>query len=211
VIEIRNSYARHALLWVWVMPLVAILTMPLLMPASSFKISQDEVQMFSVHLGQDVAKLNRRTDAIFTILFIETGVYRTVTDFLTVRGRPLQESSSKLAADVSSNYASAFFLLLYRAIWRLNGILSVSLGLVLGIGLPALLDGLMIRARKAYNFKMHNPVYFWGAGHTVVMLIGMTFFLPILPFELSLPILLGTLGLLFMVTWVTAANFQTGL
>ncbi len=211
MVEIKNPYARHALLWTWLMPLVAIIVLPAFLPASSFRVDPEELRMFSDTLGQDIAGVTRQADAIFTAMFVRTGVYEAVTEFFHTVGAPLQQGTAKASRDFNTGYAQCLFLMLYRAIWRLCGILSITAGIVVGIGLPTLLDGLMIRARKAYNFEMHNPVYFWTAGHTVVMLIGATLFLPLLPLQLSLPILFGTLGLLFAVVWVTAANFQTGL
>lgn len=211
MLDIKNPYARHALFWTGLLPLIAILTMPLLLAPAEFRIDPEEVRMLTHYLGQDATKITQQADGIFTSLFVKTGLYQMLNEFLAPHGLPLQQGTAKMSNDINSSYAQSLWLLLYRAIWRLCGITGIAVGIVIGVGLPTLIDGLMMRARKAYNFEMHNPVYFWTAGHTAVMLVGATLFLPLLPFQLSLSILFGTLGLLFAVTWITAANLQTGL
>lgn len=210
MIEIKNTYARHAMFWMWLMPLIAVLTMPLVINSANFYIEPNEVKMFSEYLGQDSEKIKKQADQIFTSAFVTPGIYKAVNDFLA----PSRSEFGRKARgheDISENYSQSLWLLLYRAIWRMCGIWSIALALLVCIGLPALVDGLMVRARKSFNFELHNPVYFWSAGHTVVLIMGLAMFLPFLPFQLSLPLLLGSIFLLCVGIWVTAANFQTGL
>lgn len=208
MIEVNNQFAKHAVFWIFALPLVAILGLPALLPASSFGLSRDEVDFFRTVLGRDVPAITVTTDAIFNTLFIKTKIAGYVRDFLI--GFKSETGLAKAAGAVSRNYNDALWLMLYRGLWRICGLWPVVLSVIVALGMPCMVDGLAVRARKAYNFQFHNPVFFWSASHSLVMIAGLGVFLPFLPYSLS-AVLLGAFTVLMCgALWVTASNFQTG-
>lgn len=209
MIEVKNQFARHGLLWIWVLPLVLVLIMPAFVSKDSLSVPPTETQLLH-DLGQDVGEVTQRADAMFRSLFVDSGIVQGVRKTLGatyISDAPLM---IKRAAKAAMGYQENFWTMTYRAIWRLSGLWPTFLALGLAFVLPALVDGAVARAKKADTFQASNPVFFWMAGHSVVMVLGLFFLLPLLPIAISMPVLYGTVACVSGALWMTASHFQTG-
>ena len=211
MIKVENKFARHGVFWFWSLPIVAVLIMPILFSPNSFRISAEEMSVFSDTMGIDTNATTIKANLIFSSLFVDSGFYATVNKFFrsTYTGA-FQIASQAQAQHVNSTYASALWLMLYRGIWRLTALWPAVFSIVLALGIPSLIDGWITRARKSYTFESHNPVYFWSASHSFIMVLGLGFLLPLTPVALSPMTFFVYSVILCLTAWVTAANFQTG-
>ncbi len=111
---------------------------------------------------------------------------------------------------IASNYNDAFWFMVYRGVWRISAIWPVVLIFILAMGVPSMIDGLVTRAKKASDFGNHNPVYFWTASQSLILVMGLSFFLPFIPIAFTPTLFLGFTAAMCISLWVTASNFQTG-
>ena len=209
MIEVKNQFASHGIFWILSLTFVALIGLPAVMSASTFIVTPEEVGFFAHVLMRDVKSVEHLADAWYRVLFEDTHIAVMVREFFN----PGKTSGSALLAKTASigqNYNNGLWLMVYRGLYRISGLWPVVLAVLLSLGIPCLVDGLAIRARKSYNFQFHNPVFFWSAGHLLILVIGLGVFLPFLPIALSTPILAGFFALFCMAIWITAANFQTG-
>lgn len=209
MIEVKNQFVRHSLIWLWVIPLALFLLMPAFVGREEMRVPRDEVKMLSL-LGQDAAQVTRRADEIYENWFVKTGlVSKAKRVFLTNLNENDPKFFKNLAKDTLT-YHENMWDMIYRAIWRLTGLWPTLTALLLALVLPALVDGLVVRAKKVDVFESHNPVFFWSAGHAVVMVVGTFLLLPLLPYTISIFVLYGSIGLVTAAMWIAAANLQTG-
>lgn len=209
MIEVKNQFASHGIFWLLSLPLVALLGLPAVMSASDFIVTPQEVGFFAHVLARDVKSVEHLADVWFNVLFENTHIASTVRDFFNP-GKSSASPLSEKAISIGQNYNNGLWLMVYRGLYRISGLWPVVLAGSLALGVPCLFDGLAVRARKSYNFQFHNPVFFWSAGHLLILVMGLGVLLPFLPITLSMPILAGFFVLFFTAIWVTAANFQTG-
>jgi Domain of unknown function (DUF4400) len=210
MIKVENNFARHSLFWFWTLPIVALLVMPVFFSPAAFMITQEETTTFANVMSIDTNAATLRANAIFSSMFIESGVYAAVNKFFHAPMGIFHMNGQVQAQRVNSTYASALWLMFYRGIWRLTALWPAVLSVIVAIGIPALIDGWATRAKKNYTFESHNPVYFWSASHSFIMVLGLGFFLPLTPVALSPVTFLFYSFMLCITAWVTAANFQTG-
>ncbi len=212
MIEVKNQFANHLIFWSLVLPFVAVLVLPAFMASNNFAISEPEIAFFKNVLNQDTEQITATCDSVFNSAFVETKIATAFRDFFAPRAARNGPESGlmSLSSNFSRNYNNSLWLMVYRGIWRITGLWPIVLSLFLAIGLPCLVDGLAVRARKSYNFQFHNPVFFWSASHSVIIVIGLGIFLPFLPYALS-PVVMVCFFVAFCAClWVTASNFQTG-
>lgn len=209
MIEVKNQFVRHSLFWLWVIPLALFLLMPAFVGREEMRVPRDEVRMLAL-LGQDAAQVTRRADEIYENWFVQTGlVSKAKRIFLTNLNENDPKFFRNLAKDTLT-YHENMWDMIYRAIWRITGLWTTLTALLLALVLPALVDGLVVRAKKVDVFESHNPVFFWSAGHAVVMVVGTFLLLPLLPYTISIFVLYGSIGLVTAAMWIAAANLQTG-
>ena len=207
MIEVKNQFVRHGLFWVWVLPFAIFLLVPAFVSREEMQIPPAEIALMQ-ELGQDVQKINERADRVFTAVFSDAA--RFSKTLLTSSVSLDDPSSIRRTAAATVKYHDNLWHMVYRAVWRLAGLWPTFLALALAVAMPALVDGLVVRAKKIDVFESHNPVFFWGAGHSLVMVVGVFVLLPLLPYTISMPVLYGAVGAIALALWVTAANLQTG-
>ncbi|MDD2609387.1 MAG: DUF4400 domain-containing protein [Giesbergeria sp.] len=207
MIEVKNQFVRHGLFWIWVLPFAIFLLVPAFVSREEMQIPPAEIALMQ-ELGQDVQKINERADRVFTAVFSDAA--RFSKKLLTSSVSLDDPSSIRRTAAATVKYHDNLWHMVYRAVWRLAGLWPTFLALALAVAMPALVDGLVVRAKKIDVFESHNPVFFWGAGHSLVMVVGVFVLLPLLPYTISMPVLYGTVGAIALALWVTAANLQTG-
>lgn len=212
MIKVENKFAAHGIFWFATLPVIGILIMPMFFNADSFVIKKDELMQLEKILSLDVNAATSSANAKFQSLFIDSGVYEKVNNFFAGNYSfgDLIPTGVKKAHKTSSAYAASLWAMLYRGIWRFTALWPSVCAILVGLGIPALIDGWISRAKKQYTFELHNPVYFWTASHSFIMVMGMGVFLPLTPIVLT-PLAFSVYALTLCSTaWITAANFQTG-
>ncbi|ABM39614.1 DUF4400 domain-containing protein [Polaromonas naphthalenivorans] len=210
MIEIKNQFANHLIFWSFALPLVGVLGLPALLPSGDFVISDAEVTFFKNVLAKDTGAITASCDALFNSLFVKTHIAPAFKEFFAPALSAGENPLGSMANKFSSDYNNALWLMVYRGIWRLTGLWTIVLSVLMSLGIPFLIDGLAVRARKSYNFQFHNPVVFWTASHSMILVVGLGIFLPFLPYALNPGLLLGFCVMFCASLWITAANFQTG-
>lgn len=209
-LEIKNHFARHSLLWWFTLPIAAVLVLPMVFPEGSFHISSSEIQFFS-EWGRNVSDVSSAADSIFKTAFIDTKIAKYVSEFFVMPHSVAWHSeAARDAAGATQNFNNAFWMMIYRGIWRCCALWPIYIGIFVSMVLPAFVDGLVTRAKKSFNFRFHNPVYFYSSMHTMVLVLGLGVFIPLMPMNLNALLLAAFAGLLSVAFWVMAANFQTG-
>ncbi|WP_454912732.1 DUF4400 domain-containing protein [Variovorax gossypii] len=210
IIEVKNNFARHSLLWWFVLPFAAVLVIPMFFPESTFHIASSELDFFT-DWGRNVTEVSATADGIFKAAFIDTKIAKYFSEFFVLpHSVSWHSEAAQKSAAVSQNFNNAFWMMIYRGIWRCCALWPIYIGIFFSMVLPAFVDGLVTRAKKSFNFRFHNPVYFYSSMHTVVLVLGLGVFIPLMPVTLNAFLLSTFAGLLALAFWVTAANFQTG-
>lgn len=207
MIEVKNQFASHTLFWIWVLPFALFLLVPAFVDRESMRVPPAEIILMK-ELGQDVGMVSKRADRIFNSVF--TDMVRWSKTLLTSRVKEDDPIVFRNAARRSQVYHQNLWHMVYRAVWRLAGLWPTFMALSLAVALPAFIDGLVVRAKKVDVFEAHNPVFFWGAGHSLVIVIGIFVLLPLLPYTITMTVLYGAVGAIAAALWVTASNLQTG-
>lgn len=210
MIEIKNQFANHLIFWAFALPLVGVLSLPAFLPSGDFVISQEEVTFFKDILIKDTLAITASSDYLFNSLFVKTHIAPSFKEFFAPGISTGENPLGSMANKFSSDYNNALWLMVYRGIWRFTGLWTIVLSVLMTVGIPCLIDGLAVRARKSYNFQFHNPVVFWTASHSMILVVGLGIFLPFLPYALNPVLLLGFCVMFCASVWITAANFQTG-
>lgn len=211
MIEIKNQFARHSLFW-WVMlPFLIAVLLPLFVEKEELSLNQAEVDTFN-SMGINAQLKIKQTDALFQKLFIETKI-RSYFDniFENTFKNPANRKIQQTSRTFTSSWNDGFWSLLYRAMWRINGLLTIYLTGLFVFVIPSFLDGLIVRAKKKYEFKNNNPLYFYGSAHMTIFIAGLAVFIPFIPYSLTALSIGLFLILLAGSSWIVASNFQTGL
>jgi len=209
MIEVKNQFARHGLFWFWVLPFALFLLVPAMVEREEMRVPREEVKMLYL-LGQDAGDVTKRADEIYHDLFVSTGLVAWSKKLFMSEAKEDDPPFFRNLARSTSKYHENVWNMVYRAIWRLAGLWPTFVALMLSVALPSLVDGLVVRAKKVDVFESHNPVFFWSAGHSLVMVVGIFVLLPLLPYPISLTILYGSIAAIAAALWITASNFQTG-
>lgn len=207
---VNNSFGRHFVLWVFFLPFISIIVSPLLMDDSG--ISKTEYQMVQ-SLGVNSAEVTATTNRVFSNWFIKTRVVSWTEELFGEKAKREDKAKSvfsRAQVEISTGYIENFWAMIYKVIWRWRMLLEVLIIPFCILAVAAMVDGVVQRIKKRYTFSNANPVLFYGSTHLVIAIIGMSVFLPVLPFELSKE-LLG----LFLVgatagIWITSSNLQIG-
>jgi len=209
MIEIRNQFARHLMLWVLTLPFLSAFLMPAFFPLEAMKIPATEHETL-VMLGQNPQDVTQRASKVFSALFVDSGVVAMTQKIFKSRPTKIGGESERNTGNKAAKYREGFWNLIYKAIWRFMGMWPVLSVLLLAFVVPAMVDGLVTREMKIDQFRPHNPVFFWGASHSVIMIAGGFMFMPFLPLPITVPILYGAVALVALGMWTTTANLQIG-
>jgi hypothetical protein len=202
--SVSNSHFGHFLFWVLFLPLLSIVLLPLILPDQSIDPAEVEmVQTFNI----DTVKLQERSSSMFSSMFITTGAMGATEAFFAPN---VGVQAGLLQGAFSAKWIRGVWLIMYKMIWRWHALFWIFIIPVVALCVPAVIDGLMVRARKKYQFETSNAVFFYSSAHIATMALGMMFFLPLAPVTLSAIALFGLIIAMASAMWVTASNFQTG-
>lgn len=208
--NIKNTFMSHLIFWVVFLPVLTIVFLPLL--KFDTNIDPAELQMM-VSAGVDTKAVSAKVNAQFTNAFIRTGIMPASEQFFGGKASGTTYKENSLAASASSfagDWIRGMWTIIYRAMWRFQSLLSLYIAALVAICVPAMIDGLVIRARKRYHFENSNPVFFYFSYHSAVLVVGLLCYLPLVPIALTPAILAIFLGALGISMWWAASHFQTG-
>lgn len=208
---IKNSFTSQAVFWLFFLPLLTLIFLPLL--SSDTNIEQAELDMIAKS-GTDIAAVTLATQDQFRRWFIDTGVMDASTRFFGGQTPGYSSGPNLALVDQASSLASGWVMnvwaLLYKCMWRLHALFWIYVAAIGAVCLPCLWDGIWVRARKRYNFQTHNPLVFNMSTHLAVMVVGLLVYIPLIPVTLTPVVIAGFIAFLGASLWWAAANFQTG-
>ncbi|MBK4736025.1 DUF4400 domain-containing protein [Noviherbaspirillum pedocola] len=205
---IKNSHTSQLVFWTLFLPLLTLIFLPL------FHVSPDidpaEIEMVQ-RAGVQIDAVSEKTQDQFKRWFIDTGAMQVSTGFFQGSGDYTGRTQlvSNLSA-MASDWMRSVWGLIYKYLWRLHALAYVYVAAITAVCLPALVDGICVRARKRYQFQASNPLVFNVSTHTAVMVIGLLVYIPLIPFALTPVPVAAFMGFLGLALWWAAANFQTG-
>jgi hypothetical protein len=205
---IKNSHTSQLVFWTLFLPLLTLIFLPLL--RFSPDIDPAEISMVQ-HAGVDIEAVSSHTQDQFKRWFIDTGAMQASTGFF--RGSSDDTGRTIFVSNVNgmaSSWMKNVWGLIYKYLWRLHALAYVYVAAVVAVCVPALVDGICVRARKRYQFQSSNPLVFNVSTHTAVMVVGLLVYIPLIPFALTPVPVAGFMGFLGLALWWAAANFQTG-
>lgn len=202
--SMKNTFARHLMTWVVFLPLLSVIFIP--MVTDNQNIDEAEVLMVQ-SFNIDLEQLTAKTNSIFSSAFITTGIMESTENFFSGKNPTTGQAP---APGMAAKWIRGVWLMIYKTIWRWHALWWIFFIPALALCVPAAVDGLSIRARKRYCFETSNPLFFYSSTHAVTMVLGLFFFLPVLPMTLSALILFGMLLVMATAVWIATANFQTG-
>lgn len=202
--SVKNTFGRHFVFWVFFLPLLSIIFLPLI--SADQNIDEGEVQMVKA-FNVDMDKLSERANGTFTRAFVATGAMGASEAFFAGKGTG-QAGAGKNG--MATKWIRGVWLMVYKTIWRWYALLWIFFVPMVALSIPAAVDGFTVRARKRYRFETSNPVFFYSSTHALTLVLGLFFFLPLAPMTLSAIVLFGMLVALAVAVWVAASNFQTG-
>lgn len=209
-VQIQNTFLRHAVFWCVFLPFLSLIFLPLLIEDQN--IDQNEIVMIG-KLGINVEMATERTNALYSSMFISTGILHTTEKFFSGNIIPNQGHDLEKvveATSFSAKWIRGFWLLLYKCIWRLNMLISIFFIPTIIVCIPSAVDGFATRARKQFRFERANPVYFYSSMHLAVFIVGLFVYLPLLPIALTANLLALFIFSLSAAVWIASSNFQTG-
>lgn len=202
--SVSNSHFGHFLFWVLFLPLLSLILLPMVLPAQD--IDPKEVQMVQA-FNVDVGQLQDKTSNAFSAMFITTGLMGATESFFAPK---VSGPAGRVQGTFATKWIRGVWLMVYKMIWRWNALLWIFVVPVVALCVPAVVDGLAVRAKKKYLFETSNAVFFYSSAHVATMALGLFFFLPLAPITLTAIALFGIILAMAAAMWVTAANFQTG-
>jgi hypothetical protein len=121
MIEVKNQFARHLMLWVLTLPFLAVFLMPALLEADRLQVPSSEHEMLA-KLGQDPEAVTKRANAVFMSLFIETGAVQATAKLFRAKEKgAIGKQNQATTVKATNKYVDGFWNLIYRAIWRFMG------------------------------------------------------------------------------------------
>jgi hypothetical protein len=207
--ELKNPFANHIFLWVFVVPVVMLAVLPAFLPRAYFEVFPEEATLAKAWV--DIQSVNAAVNDRFTTWFIDTRlVQRTFDFFSTLPIASFSNGVDNASYSFTSRWIENLWLMIYRGLWRITAFWPVIWASIVGIILPFAIDGAVSRSKKKYEFGFQNPVYFYSAMHIFSFCIGMGVLLPMLPIPITYNTLATFIGATAVASWVTAGNFQLG-
>lgn len=202
-----NPFAGKVYFWWIIAPILALLICPIFMPVDSFKIAPSEFEFVS-SCRSDVDGITQSATGVFQSWFVKTGmVHLTVNDY-----QKAEESGYKgyaWAGSIMDAYMERVWRYMYRVIWRWAAFWPFYLVGLVGIFLPCVVDGVVVRSVKRSEFGLYNPIGFNLSGSAAAIFIGWLFFVPFSPWPLGHWIISGLFLGLGLMTWFTVGSFQS--
>lgn len=200
VVSLKSSFWHHMWLW-FVLALGALLILPWVKPPEYFAVGASEIRL-ATSLGENPVDITQESNASFQRWMIDTGAVRV--------SYMLMGHSIPLIITTPQTWVAGFWQMVYRAIWRIHAFGWGWFYAMSALAFPSAFDGVMVRLRKKFRFEYHNPVYFQGSTHLVILILGASFFFLFAPYALSAVNIALAAVILAGAVWMAMSNMQTG-
>ena len=198
-----SRFLSHLKWWLFTVPLLALVIMPLLPDPSLFHIPDAEVRSVMATIGQDRAdEATERANAIFRHAFVDSGLVRKSIEATSDVG--LNDGG---ASSLARDWVRHFWMLVYRVVYRAT-VMKLWLIGTLAFGIAAFMDGAMRRKIKAAAAGFASPLSFHMAAHGMLLLLGATVVLLIAPIALLAEYWVGVALLLGFLLWRASSSYQ---
>ncbi|MBN3761053.1 DUF4400 domain-containing protein [Burkholderia sp. Ac-20365] len=202
-----NRFVTVIYFWWLIAPILSAMLFPAFMPAEGLQIQAPEVD-FAIQCDRDLAQINESARANFDAWFVQTGILRqTLTS--SVHAEDTGWSGYSWMGGMTHKWFAKFWMFTYRVIWRWTAFWPLYIAGIFGIVAPCLGDGLVVRARKRYEFGSYNPLAFNIWGTLLSLGIGLMIYLPMWPWSLTAIVMASLFCGLGGFAWFATANFRT--
>lgn len=202
-----NPFISKIYFWWIIAPVLSFVLFPFFLQEKSFHIAPDEIT-FLRDCGRDVDDVTAAVSAAFKTAFVDTGaVAMTVGDY--ERAEDSEYTGYARVGAYMHAYMARMWLMLFRAMWRLAALWTLYVVGFLGIFLPFLIDGMVVRAKRRSEFGLYNPISFNISGSGGAVFVGWLFYLPLVPWPLTGLLMLAFFAGLGLMTYFTVGSFQS--
>lgn len=199
----KSGFVKHLFLWLLIIPLITVFTLPLFFSLDDYKISPSEFDMHERMIGKEShEKAIDAAKVIYRKLIYPMSDWMCATEFSSELDTQGVDWILK-----QSNQSRCQSLL--RGFYRIQVELSFLFG-VLILAIAAFYDGAMQRSIGKYEFGYNNPVAFHLVTHSLISVIGLTFIGVFLPVIFTFWYYLGYCIVIVIASWLISKNFQTG-
>jgi hypothetical protein len=203
-----NPFVSRVYFWWLIAPVLSAMLFPAFLTVQQLQISQHEAD-FAEETRQDVVEVNQTAAGCFNDWFVTNGILaRTMSDSSRADASGAVEAS--WIVGTLHAWFVKFWLFTYRCMWRWIAFWPLYVSGILGIALPCLVDGMVARSKKRYDFGQYNPLAFGVSGRFFAILIGWLFYVPMLPLPLTGALMASLFCAFGLFAWLTTANFQRG-
>jgi len=198
-----SRFIGHVKWWFFTVPLIALCVMPVIQSPELFEVPDEEVQSVTATIGEARADdATERANALFKSTFVETGIVRK-----TLQATSNADIGDAGANDFARTWVQHFWMLIYRAIYRLTVMKLWLLGTV-AFGVAAFVDGTVRRKIKAAAAGFASPLSFHLAAHGILLILGVTFAVLIVPVPVLAQYWVGVAACLAILLWKAASAYQ---
>jgi hypothetical protein len=201
---VKNTFASHFFLWIFLIPLCLLLATPLFFDPPDMQVSAAERASLESS-GIDTASIDSKAESVFTSTFVKSGAVRTTMGFCA------SKPHTTITRDIkrkNSNYCEGVWLMTYQWLWRLLAFGGLLGALMIVLLAPALVDGWVKRSIKAYEFGQYSGPVYYAAKHFVIVCAGCLCVVPLLPITLTPLIVLTVVIAMSFAARTVASNFQ---
>ena len=200
--SVKNTFFRHLVFWILFIPVLTLIMVPVFQPNQPI----DPAEVRRVRdLGVQTDLVHAKTRQSFDQMFVRTNIMQATENFFSGKNHMNYRDKN---GELSANWIRGVWMMIFRAVWRIYALTRVFFVPVLIFSVPALIDGLAIRARKNFSFEHESPGKFYSSTHLLMLAIGMFFCIPFLPILMTANILGVLLISMTVSVWVSAANFR---
>jgi hypothetical protein len=198
-----SRFFGHVKWWFFTVPILAVCVMPVIQSSEPFEVSDTEAQSVAATIGQ--ARADEATDhanALFRETFVDTGFVRK-----SLQATATSDINDAGANDFARTWVRHFWMLVYRAVYRLTVMKLWLLGTV-AFGVAAFVDGTVRRKIKAAAAGFVSPLSFHLAAHGILLVFGVTMAVLIVPVPVLAEYWVGVAVTLAILLWKAASSYQ---
>ncbi|MEW6346272.1 MAG: DUF4400 domain-containing protein [Paraburkholderia sp.] len=198
-----SRFFGHIKWWFFTVPVIAMCVMPAIPSPDLFVVSDEEASSVSATIGAARAdEATKNANTLFRRVFVDPGIVRT-----TLQATSASEVNDAGASDFARTWVRHFWMLVYRAVYRLTVMKLWLLGTV-AFGVAAFVDGTVRRKIKAAAAGFVSPLSFHLAAHGILLVFGVTLSVLIVPVPVLAEYWIGVAVCLALLLWKAASSYQ---
>ena len=202
-----SRFASHLKLWFFVVPLLTVAILPAVPDDELFNIEPPETESASVALGAERAnEAMATTNLRFRSWFIDTGYIGK--SFAGIASNEFERHADAGVSELGATWVKHLWLLLFRALYRLNVLSAWMWGLSIFWG-AMWMDGTARRKIKASTAGYSSPLSFHVAWHGLFLAAGTLIWLLLAPVPLLFNFAFLFAGLVGALIWKAAESYRS--